>query len=216
MLQIIKEYKTDRYISIGGLFFEMYNRNEKIESSRYQSELIFEKAGKIMIKTVSLKCPECNANLEIEEGRKRCFCQYCGTKIMLDDGSCTYTVRGCTDPNANNYNSSANENDGSCTYTVMGCTDSSANNYNSNANTDDGSCTYDVKGCMDKNATNYNEKATVDDKSCIQKKTTDNNISYDYNNNSKESTDGGFVGGLGIMTLLSSVGAIIYAKKKKK
>lgn len=43
-----------------------------------------------MIKMVSLKCPECGANLEIEE-RKQCFCQYCGTKIMLDDGSRTYT-----------------------------------------------------------------------------------------------------------------------------
>ena len=43
-----------------------------------------------MIKMVSLKCPECGANLEIEE-RKQCFCQYCGTKIMLDDGSHTYT-----------------------------------------------------------------------------------------------------------------------------
>ena len=50
-----------------------------------------EKAGNLMIKMVSLKCPECNANLELEEGRKQCFCQYCGTKIMLDDGSCTYT-----------------------------------------------------------------------------------------------------------------------------
>ena len=44
-----------------------------------------------MIKMVSLKCPECGANLEIEEERKQCFCQYCGTKIMLDDGSRTYT-----------------------------------------------------------------------------------------------------------------------------
>lgn len=44
-----------------------------------------------MIKMVSLKCPECGANLEIEEGRKQCFCQYCGTKIMVDDGSRTYT-----------------------------------------------------------------------------------------------------------------------------
>lgn len=32
-----------------------------------------------------LKCPECGANLEIEEGRTFCYCQYCGCKIMLDD-----------------------------------------------------------------------------------------------------------------------------------
>ncbi len=32
-----------------------------------------------------LKCPECRANLEIEEGRNSCFCQYCGCKIILDD-----------------------------------------------------------------------------------------------------------------------------------
>ena len=44
-----------------------------------------------MIKMVSLKCPECAASLSIEENRKQCFCEYCGTKIMIDDGSCTYT-----------------------------------------------------------------------------------------------------------------------------
>ena len=44
-----------------------------------------------MIKIVSLKCPECGANLQIEEERKQCFCQYCGMKIRLDDGSRTYT-----------------------------------------------------------------------------------------------------------------------------
>ena len=139
------------------------------------------------------------------------------SEANTNDGSCTYTIRGCTDPSANNYNSSANENDGTCAYTIMGCTDSKANNYNSNANKDDGSCTYDVKGCMDKNATNYDEKATVDDGTCNYKTTTNNNISYDNNDyNSEESTDGDFIGGLGIMTLLSSIGAIIYAKKKKK
>ena len=44
-----------------------------------------------MIKTVSLKCPECGANLEIDDGRKQCFCQYCRNKIIIDDGSRTYT-----------------------------------------------------------------------------------------------------------------------------
>jgi len=56
-------------------------------------------------------------------------------------------VLGCMDPNANNYDSSANISDNSCTYdetvpVVYGCTDPSAINYNSLANTDNGSCEY--------------------------------------------------------------------------
>lgn len=46
-----------------------------------------------MVKMVSVKCPECNASLSIEEERKQCFCQYCGTKIIIDDGSTTHTYR---------------------------------------------------------------------------------------------------------------------------
>lgn len=37
------------------------------------------------MKLVSLKCPECKANLSVEPGRKQCFCQYCGTKIIIDN-----------------------------------------------------------------------------------------------------------------------------------
>lgn len=32
-----------------------------------------------------LKCPECNANIEIEEDHSFCYCQYCGCKILVDD-----------------------------------------------------------------------------------------------------------------------------------
>lgn len=39
------------------------------------------------MKTIELKCPNCDANLEVAEDRKECFCQFCGTHIMLDDGS---------------------------------------------------------------------------------------------------------------------------------
>lgn len=39
-----------------------------------------------------LKCPECRANLEIEEGRTSCFCQYCGCKIILDDEKQEHTI----------------------------------------------------------------------------------------------------------------------------
>lgn len=37
------------------------------------------------IKFVSVKCPECGATLDVEEGRKQLFCSYCGTKVMIDN-----------------------------------------------------------------------------------------------------------------------------------
>lgn len=45
------------------------------------------------MKLISLKCPECKVDLNIEEGRKICYCQYCGTKILIDDNSSTRTYR---------------------------------------------------------------------------------------------------------------------------
>jgi hypothetical protein len=87
-----------------------------------------------------------------------------------DDGSCTYdpdVVLGCTDPDATNYNPAATQDDGSCIPKVLGCTDPDANNYDADANTNDGSCTYDVLGCTNPAADNYNPAANVDDGSCI-------------------------------------------------
>lgn len=37
------------------------------------------------IKLNVIKCPECDAKLEIEEGRKKLFCSYCGTPIIVTD-----------------------------------------------------------------------------------------------------------------------------------
>lgn len=74
-------------------------------------------------------------------------------------------IYGCTDPNANNYDSSANTNDGSCQY--LGCTDVAYLEYNPDANIDDGSCiTLIVEGCTDPDAENYNASANTDDNSC--------------------------------------------------
>ena len=34
----------------------------------------------------SLKCPNCEANLKIEDGNRLSFCPYCGNQIEYDDG----------------------------------------------------------------------------------------------------------------------------------
>ena len=36
-----------------------------------------------MVRFISVKCPECGAALQFEEGRQTAFCSYCGTKILL-------------------------------------------------------------------------------------------------------------------------------------
>ena len=39
------------------------------------------------MKIIPVSCPKCGASFEIDEGRKTCFCQYCGTQIFIDDGT---------------------------------------------------------------------------------------------------------------------------------
>lgn len=36
-----------------------------------------------MITFIKLVCPNCGANLEVDSKLSQCFCQYCGTKILL-------------------------------------------------------------------------------------------------------------------------------------
>lgn len=43
------------------------------------------------VSLVSVKCPECGATLEVDRNRKECFCTYCGNKMIIDDGSRTFT-----------------------------------------------------------------------------------------------------------------------------
>ena len=71
-------------------------------------------------------------------------------------------IYGCTDSNADNYNSEANVEDGSCIF--YGCTDENAYNYNSQANTDNESCIYE--GCTDVNSCNYESFASIDNGTC--------------------------------------------------
>jgi hypothetical protein len=94
-----------------------------------------------------------------------------------DDGSCDY-IDGCTDPDAYNYYWMATSDDGSCVDAVLGCTSSSSSNYDPLANTNDNSCL----GCTDLNAENYNWAADVDDGSCQFSGCTDiNAANYDPN-----------------------------------
>ena len=57
------------------------------------------------------------------------------------EGGTGWTIPGCTDETAENYNPEATEDDGSCEY-VTGCTDPFAVNYDPEAIIDDGFCEY--------------------------------------------------------------------------
>ena len=53
------------------------------------------------MKLIKLQCPNCNSPLEVENGRNEMFCQYCGTKIMLDDGSRNININKTVTKNIN-------------------------------------------------------------------------------------------------------------------
>ncbi len=37
------------------------------------------------IQFISVKCPQCSADLSIESGRQQAFCTYCGTKVIINN-----------------------------------------------------------------------------------------------------------------------------------
>lgn len=37
------------------------------------------------VKFISVKCPDCGASLDIEEGRAQVFCTYCGAKVLINN-----------------------------------------------------------------------------------------------------------------------------------
>ena len=72
---------------------------------------------------------------------------------IVDDGSCTGIVLGCTDPTASNYNAAANVDDFSCLSVVNGCMALTASNTDASATADNGTCVW--FGCQDITANNY-------------------------------------------------------------
>ena len=77
-----------------------------------------------------------------------------------------FTVNGCTDSLALNYDPLATVDDGSCITDIYGCTGPTYCNYDSSATIDDGSCT-GMFGCMDPLYGEYSSAATCDDGSCL-------------------------------------------------
>ncbi len=76
-----------------------------------------------------------------------CVADANGTMQSGSNCCCSPVIVGCTSPTADNYCDNCNTDDGSCLYTILGCT-AAACNYDDNANTDDGSCAYcnDISG----------------------------------------------------------------------
>ena len=66
-------------------------------------------------------------------------------------------------PQAFNYDPSANTDNASCVAVVDGCTDATAFNYNPNANTDDN---HVLHKCMNPQAFNYDPSANTDNMCC--------------------------------------------------
>ena len=91
--------------------------------------------------------------------------------MYVPESDCKYTVYGCTNPTATNYNSHANTWDNSCVYPVYGCMDSMACNFDylsnevcpANIATLDPSaaCPCGYMGCEDDTAFNYNSHANL-------------------------------------------------------
>ncbi len=91
------------------------------------------------------------------------------SSATVDDGSCL--IFGCTDRDASNFDPTANVSiDDYCIYdpgAIPGCTDPAAGNYDLTATVDDGSCLYGVFGCTDSSALNFNSLAEHNDGSCL-------------------------------------------------
>ena len=44
------------------------------------------------VRLVPAVCPNCGAHIEIPPDRETCFCTYCGTQIVVDDGTQTINI----------------------------------------------------------------------------------------------------------------------------
>ncbi len=75
-------------------------------------------------------------------------------------------ISGCTDADACNYETTANNDDGSCTFVNDACLDENGNEGMLNESCACVEAAVVIGGCTDATACNYNESATEDDDSC--------------------------------------------------
>ena len=81
---------------------------------------------------------------------------------------CSYTIPGCMDKTASNYEAAATASDNSCVFLITGCMTASALNYDTLA-TKSGTCREAEEGCMDNTAGNFNKFATYQSTTvCVQ------------------------------------------------
>lgn len=97
--------------------------------------------------TVSSSCIDCHRGCCSQHGGCASDGSSSGYSGFSGNSSSNYSsapsyILGCMDPNALNYNPSANRDDGKCISKKFGCTDASAINYDLSANLDDGLCKY--------------------------------------------------------------------------
>ena len=45
------------------------------------------------MEVVALFCPKCGGKINLPEGKNSCYCGYCGSQLVVDDGSRTVTYR---------------------------------------------------------------------------------------------------------------------------
>lgn len=61
------------------------------------------------MKVIKLVCPNCKANLELDDSREFGFCQYCGTKIFLAKEPPNVVINNVTINNTTNISINTNE-----------------------------------------------------------------------------------------------------------
>ncbi|MFB6181471.1 MAG: tail fiber domain-containing protein, partial [Candidatus Magasanikbacteria bacterium] len=118
------------------------------------------------------------------------------SKIFFSDGDTkdievnVEEIKGCTKPEAENYDPNATKNDGSCK--ILGCVDIKADNYDPDATISDGSCTYTDSG--DSSSSDSATNSSEPQKDSSSTSTTENVSSTDKLDSGSGSTSSSTAG----------------------